>query len=145
MFTVGREWQMLWLLLLPSMAESAGSRILVQANFISHVRRSQQNERKVKIKIIVAGLYQAALQLPAASRPDLNLPPLARSLAADHLLSKCKSPRVEQIHLSNRLFQNTVLRHCVVDIRRFGRYGLSVLSKRRDPIACGRSVVPQNT
>jgi hypothetical protein len=69
MFAVGRQCLMLWLLSLPSMAESAGSRILVQANFISHVRRSQQNVRKVKIKIIVAGLYQAALQLPAASRP----------------------------------------------------------------------------
>ena len=69
MFVVGRQWLMLWLLSLPSMAESAGSRILVQANFISHVRRSQQNVRKVKIKFIVAGLYQAALQLPAASRP----------------------------------------------------------------------------
>jgi len=69
MFAVGRQWLMLWLLSLPSMAESAGSRILVQANFISHVRRSQQNARKVKFKIIFAGLYQAALQLPAASRP----------------------------------------------------------------------------
>jgi hypothetical protein len=68
-FAVGRQWLLLWLLLLPSMAESAGSRILVQANFISHVRRSQKNVWKVKIKIIVAGLYQAALQLPAACRP----------------------------------------------------------------------------
>jgi hypothetical protein len=43
------SWLMLGLVSVPSMAESAGSRILVQANFISHVVTSQQNVRKIRM------------------------------------------------------------------------------------------------
>jgi hypothetical protein len=46
---------------------------------------------------------------------------------------------------SIRMFWNTVLRPWVVDIRRFGRYDVFVISKCLDPITYGRSVVPQNT